>query len=86
MFGFKLISEDELIDLRLGKLHAELKLDSIEKYHEEVCRENRQRSLAIMCYNEYISQLEEALEQQTREKEELQKQFDGYRALEFLNR
>lgn len=86
MFGFKLISEGELIDLRLGKLHAELKLADTEEYHKEVCQENRQRSLAIMCYNEYISQLEEALEQQTREKKELQKQFDGYRLLESFSR
>lgn len=86
MFGFKLISESELIQLRIDVFHLDAMLSDAKEYNEELKRENRVTSGQNRCFKEYVSILEEALEQQTREKKELQKQFDGYRALEFLNR
>ncbi len=90
MFGFKLISEKKLKKLEADLFMAEVNAKTTEDWWNNAwieIREQREKCIELLTYaKETIPLLEEALEQQTREKHELQKQFDGYRALEFLNR
>ena len=90
MFGFKLISEKKLKKLEGDLFMAEVHAKTTENWWSDrwlEVREQQEKCIELMTYaKETIPLLEEALEQQTREKKELQIQFDGYRALEFLNR
>lgn len=90
MFGFTLIKKSELKKLKADLFMAEVHAKTTENWWRDrwlEVREEREKCIESMTYaKETIPLLEEAMEQQTREKKELQKQFCGYRALEFLNR
>lgn len=90
MFGFTLISKQKLKKLEADLLQAETDAKTTEYWWHDKwleAREQREKCIELLeCVKGTIPLLEEALEQQTKDKKEIEKQFSAYIAAQQLMR